>query len=112
MEIVNSVHVFFVSVLHGVVLVSPNYIYAAVIALFFGLITKRAAGVFFIPVLATVVFLAALMIGPVVLKHEPLVYPTFDLDYAKHAGVYYVTFLVAGGVVFAIKKLILKIFDR
>lgn len=112
MEIVNCVYAFFFQVLHDIVLHSPNYIYAAVIALFFGLITKRAAGVVFIPVLATVLFLVALVIGPVVLKHAPLAYPDFNLDYAKHAGVYYVLFLVADTVVFAVKKLVLAIFDR
>ena len=110
MHIVTSFPPYFVGFLHSL-LVSPTYIYVAVIALFFGLITKQFAGVIFIPVLATVVFLAAQAVGPVVLNHAALAIPAFDLALAKTAVAAYIVFLVLDTVVFAIKKLILKIID-
>ena len=108
MEIVTSFHTYFVGFLHGL-LVSPTYIYVGVIALFFGLITRRFAGVIFVPVLATVVYLAVLTIAPVVVHHTALALPVFDLAYAKLAVASYIVFLVLGAVVFVIKKLVLKL---
>ena len=108
MEIVTSFHTYFVSFLHGL-LVSPAYIYVGVIALFFGLITKRFAGVIFVPVVATAVYLAVLTLAPVIVNHAALTPPVFDLAYAKLALASYIVFLVLGAVVFAIKKLILKL---
>ena len=107
MEIVTSFHTYFVSFVHGL-LVSPTYIYVGVIALFFGLITRRFAGVIFVPVLATIIYLAVLTLAPVIVQHAELKPPVFDLAYAKLAVASYIVFLVLGAVVFAIKKLIQK----
>jgi hypothetical protein len=108
MEIVTSFHTYFVSFLHGL-LVSPTYIYVGVIALFFGLITRRLAGVIFVPVLATIIYLAVLTLAPVIVQHAELKPPVFDVAYAKLAIASYIVFLVLGAVVFAIKKLVLKL---
>lgn len=110
MHVITSFPPYFVGFLHSL-LVSPTYIYVAVIALFFGLITKQFAGVIVIPVLATAIFLAAQVIGPVLLSHAALTVPAFDLALAKTAVAAYIVFLVLDTVVFAIKKLILKIID-
>jgi hypothetical protein len=98
MHIITSFPPYFVGFLHSL-LVSPTYI------------TKQFAGVIFIPVLATVIFLAAQIIGPVLLNHAVLATPAFDLALAKTAVAAYIVFLVLDTVVFAIKKLILKIVD-
>ncbi len=110
MHIITSFSPYFVGFVHSL-LVSPTYIYVAVIALFFGLITKQFAGVIIIPVVATVVFLAVQAVSPVVLNHAALVFPAFDLALAKTAVASYIVFLVLDTVVFAIKKLVLKIID-
>lgn len=110
MHVITSFPPYFVGFLHSL-LVSPTYIYVGVIALFFGLITKQFVGVIVIPVLATVIFLAAQVIGPVLLSHATLTVPAFDLALAKTAVAAYIVFLVLDTVVFAIKKLILKIID-
>lgn len=111
MDIVTSFPAYFVGYLHTLQ-VMPVCVYAAVIALFFGLITKRFAGVIFIPVLATVVFIAAQAVGPVVINHAALAVPAFDLSFVKMAVATYAVFLVLDTVVFAIKKLIVAILDR
>jgi hypothetical protein len=83
-----------------------------VIALFFGLITNKFAGVIFIPVLATAVFIAAEVIGPVVIKDAALTVPAFDLAFATMAVACYGVFLVLDTIVFGIKKLAGAIIDR
>ncbi len=111
MDVVTSFPAYFVGFLHTLY-VMPTLVYVAVIALFFGLITKKFAGVIFIPVLATAVFVAAQAIGPVVISHADLVMPAFDLAFAKLAVASYLVFLVLDTVVFAIKKLVGAIIDR
>ena len=111
MEVVTSFPTYFVGFLHTL-LVMPTLVYVAVIAVFFGLITNKFAGVILIPVLATVIFIAAKVIAPVVVDHATLIVPVFDLAFAKMAVASYVTFLVLDTVVFAIKKLVGLIIDR
>lgn len=108
MEIIQSFPAFFVGYVHSLP-VMPTIIYVAIIALFFGLITQRLAGVIIVPILATAIFIAAQIIMPVVLNHAVLAAPVFDLAFAKLAVAGYIVFLVLDTVVFAIKKLILKI---
>lgn len=111
MEIVTLHLTHFVGHVH-MLLHMPTVIYLAVIALFFGLITKHFAGVIFIPVLATAIFIAATLIGPVVLGHGQLAMPALNLAFAKEAAADYVVFLVLDTVVFGVKSLVSAIVDR
>jgi hypothetical protein len=111
MEVVTSFPTYFVGFLHTLY-VMPTLVYVAVIALFFGLITNKFAGVIIIPILATAVFVAAQAIGPVFVSHADLVTPAFDLAFAKMAAASYVVFLVLDTVVFGVKKLAGAIIDR
>jgi hypothetical protein len=111
MEIVTTYPAYFVGFLHTLPHL-PTVLYVAVIALFFGLITKHFAGVIFIPVLATAIFIAAQTIGPVVLEHASLTVPAMNLEFAKLVVASYVVFLVLDTVVFGVKKLVSAIIDR
>ena len=53
--------------------------------------------------------MAVLTLAPVIVQHAELKPPVFDLAYAKLAVASYIVFLVFGAVVFAIKKLVLKL---
>lgn len=99
--------------LHGL-LAMPIWIYVAVIALFFGLITVRFLGALIIPVLAAAIFIAALILGPVIISGKELTetLPDFQsMAFAQKAVASYLLFLVLDTVVFVVKKLILKIVD-
>jgi hypothetical protein len=111
MEVVTSFPTYFVGFVHTLY-VMPTLVYVAVIALFFGLITNKFAGVIFIPVLATAIFIAAQAIGPALIGHAEMAMPAFDLALAKLAVASYAVFLVLDTVVFAIKKLVGAIIDR
>jgi hypothetical protein len=111
MDIVTSFPAYFVGYVHTL-LVMPTVVYVAVIALFFGLITNKFAGVILIPVLATIIFIAAQVIGPVVTSRAALTVPAMDCAFAKMAVASYIVFLVLDTVVFAIKKLVVAILDR
>lgn len=108
MDIVTSFPAYFCSYVHTLY-VMPNVIYAGVIALFFGIVTARLAGVFFVPVIATIVYIAAQAVIPAVINHAEIVVPAFDLALAKQAVALYVVFLVVDTVVFGIKKAILAV---
>ncbi len=108
MDIVTSYPAYFVAYVHSLIAI-PNCIYAGVIALFFGIVTARLAGVFFVPVVATIVYLAAHAVIPPVLHHAEIVVPAFDLALAKQAVALYAVFLVVDTVVFGIKKAVLAI---
>jgi len=108
MEIVTSFPAYFVSYVQSL-MVMPTYIYVAVIALFFGLITKDFGSVIFGPVIAGLIFLAVGVLEPVVMGTGSLKLPEMDLAFAKLAVAVYIVFLVLDTVVFLIKKLILKI---
>lgn len=101
---------YFVGFLHSL-LAMPHLAYAAVIALFFGIVTASKPGLVVVPVVAALVYIAALAIGPVVLNHAALVIPAMDLALAKMALAAYVVFLVVDTVVFALKKTVLKVID-
>ena len=108
MDIVTSFPAFFCNYVHGLY-VMPNVIYAGVIALFFGIVTARLAGVFFVPVIATIVYIAAQAVIPAVMHHAEIVMPALNLALAKQAVALYIVFLVVDTVVFGIKKAILAI---
>ena len=108
MEIVQSFPAYFVAYLHSLIIM-PTVVYVAVIALFFGVITDKLSGVILTPIVATLVFVAAMAIGPVIMNHAALALPEFDLAFAKLVVASYAVFLVLDTIVFVIKKLILKI---
>lgn len=84
---------------------------AGVIALFFGLAASCIAAAIFLPILATIVYLAAEHFLPLIDGKD---LPAFVFDHAfwVKAVSMYVVFLVAGGVVFGIKKAILAIVKK
>jgi hypothetical protein len=108
MDIVTSFPAYFLSYVHTLY-VMPNIIYAGVIALFFGIVTARMAGVLFVPVIATIVYIAAQIVIPAVMHHAEIVAPVFNLALAKQAVALYIVFLVADTVVFGVKKAILAV---
>lgn len=108
MDIVTSFPGYFCDYVHGL-LAMPNIVYVGVIALFFGIATVRFMGVIFIPVIATIVYLAAQAVIPSLLAHADIVVPAFDLKLAKEAVALYVVFLVVDTVVFAVKKAVLAV---
>jgi|GEM_PF-1326892 len=99
---------YFVEFLHAL-LAMPHLAYAAVIALFFGIVTASKPGLVLVPVVAALVYIAALAIGPVVLNHAPLAVPAIDLAFARQALAAYLVFLLAGIIVFGLKKAALKV---
>lgn len=111
MDMVTSFPAYFVGYVHTLIAM-PTVIYVAVIALFFGLITDKLAGVIVHPAMAAVVFIASQVIAPVVTSHAEMVLPVFDAAFAKMAVALYIVFLVLDTVVFAVKKLVVKILDR
>jgi hypothetical protein len=108
MEVITSFPVYFMDNLHAV-MAMPNCIYAGVIALFFGIVTARFPGVLFVPVVAAIVYLAALAVIPQLLAHAAIVAPVFDKALLKEGIALYVLFLVADTVVFGIKKAVMAI---
>lgn len=108
MDVVTSFPTYFCDFVHGLA-VAPAYYYVAVIALFFGIVTRRVGGAFFTPIIAAVVYLAALQVVPALLHHAEIVTPAFDLALAKQLVALYIVFLVLDGIVFGIKKAILAI---
>lgn len=110
MAVLTDFAAYFVSFLHTV-LVMPHVAYAGVIALFFGIVTASVAGLIVVPVVAAIVYIAALALGPVVLNHAPLIVPSVDIALAKELIAAYLVFLVADTIVYAIKKAVLKLID-
>lgn len=101
---------YFIGFLHGLTSV-PHVYYAVVVAIFFGLATVSRAGILVVPLIAAIVYVAALAVGPVVFDHAKLVVPAFDLALAKQILAAYLVFLVADSVVYAVKKAILRVID-
>ncbi|MDR3527190.1 MAG: hypothetical protein P4L57_07900 [Rhizomicrobium sp.] len=101
---------YFVSFLHHV-LVMPHVVYAGVVALFFGIVTASRPGLVVVPIIAAVVYIAALALGPVVLNNAALVVPAFDVALARELIAAYLLFLVADTIVYIIKKIILGVID-
>lgn len=110
MDIVTSFPAFFMGVIHTLQS-APAYYYVAVIALFFGIVTSRSGGVFFVPVLAAIVYIAAQQAIPALLHHKEIVAPAFDLALVKTVVALYVVFLVLDTVVFGVKKAVLAVID-
>jgi hypothetical protein len=101
---------YFIGFLHDLIAV-PHVYYAAVVALFFGLATASRAGLVVIPLIAAIVFLAALVVGPYVISHAELVIPKFDSALAWQLLAAYVVFLVADTIVYIAKSVVLRAID-
>ena len=101
---------YFFTFLHNLSSV-PHVYYAVVIAVFFGITTASRPGLVVVPLIAAIVYIAALVIGPVVLQHAKLVVPAFDLALAKQVLAAYIVFLVADTVVYVVKKYVLRVID-
>lgn len=89
----------------------PQLYYAVVIGLFFGIATATKPGLFLVPVIAALVFIAARVIVPVALHHAPLTLPAFDGKLALEIIAAYIVFLIADTAVYLAKKAFLKAID-
>lgn len=110
MDIVTSFPAYFMGVIHTLQ-ATPALYYVAVIALFFGIVTARAGGVFFVPVFAAIVYIAAQDVVPALLHHQEIVFPKFGLALVKMVVALYIVFLVLDTVVFGVKKAVLAVID-
>jgi hypothetical protein len=99
MDVVTSFPTYFFNNLHSI-----NLVYAGIIALFFGVATGGAVGVFFVPAIAAIVYIAARAVIPPLLNHAAIVTPVFDKVLLEQAITLYVAFFVAILVVFAVKR--------
>ena len=105
MDVITNFPTYFVENLHSI-----NYLYAGIVAVVFGILAGRAFGIIVWPVIASAVYLAAVMYVPVLLNGGEFVMPVFDKALLEQFIAFYVIFLVADTVVVIIKKLIQKIF--
>ncbi len=105
MDVFTNFPTYLVADLHSI-----NYLYAGIVAVIFGLLARRALGIILLPVLAAVVYIAALIVVPALLNGGSIAMPVLDKVLVEKLIAFYVVFLVADTVVFAIKKLIQKIF--
>jgi len=87
-----------------------NWLYAGIIAVVFGLVTARLPGIIIVPVFAAAAYIAALIVVPALLHHTAMAMPVFDKKLLEEGLAFYVFFLVADAVVYAVKSLIAKIF--
>jgi len=94
--------------LHDVVTV-PHVYYAVVVAVFFGLATVSRPGLLMVPLIAAIVYIASLALGPVLFYNGKLVVPGFDIGLAKELLAAYLLFLLADAIVFAIKKYAVRV---
>jgi hypothetical protein len=83
---------------------SINLIYAGVIALFFGIANAGLAGLFVVPAIAAIVYIAAQAVIPPLVNHAPIVVPAIDKVLLGHGLVLYAVFFVAILVVFGVKR--------
>ena len=88
---------------------SIDLVYAGVIALAFGLLTEGVVGVFLVPAIAAVVYIAAQAIIEPLLNHGAILTPQLDKAMAEQVLTLYVVFLVADTLVYAIKKAVTTI---
>lgn len=105
MDVITNFPTYFVADLHSI-----NYLYAVIVALIFGLLARKAGGIILLPILASVIYVAAVMYVPTLLNGGAVAMPVFDKALAEKLIAFYVVFLVADTVVFAIKKLIQQLF--
>jgi len=107
MDIISSFPTYFFDFAHHLDLY--HHIQLGVIALFFGIATATIIGVFVVPVIAALVYIAADTVIPPLMHHTTIVMPVFDKALLKEGIALYVGFLLAIAVVFVIKKAILAI---
>lgn len=89
----------------------PHVVYAAVVAFFFGLATISKPGLLLVPVVAAIVYIAALVVVPVALNHAKLIVPAIDLALARNLLAAYLVFLVADTLIYGAKKYLLRLID-
>jgi hypothetical protein len=104
MDIITEFPKHFVDFVHH--LSTIQMIIGVVIALVLGWATGGIIGLFVMPVLAAVVYIAADAVIPPLMHHTPLVMPALDKALLHKAITLYFVFLVAIIVVFAIKKVV------
>jgi len=105
MDVINNFPTYFVENLHSI-----NYLYAAIVAVVFGLLARRIAGIILLPVIASVVYIAAVMYVPSLLNGGAIAMPALDKVLLEEFIAFYVIFLVADFVVFLVKKIVQKLF--
>jgi hypothetical protein len=105
MDVITNFPTYFVADLDSI-----NYLYAGIVAVIFGLLARKTLGVILLPVVAAVIYLAAVMYVPLLLNGGAITMPALDKGLLERLISFYVVFLVADLVVFIIKKLIQKIF--
>ncbi|MBU6298086.1 MAG: hypothetical protein KGJ79_06440 [Alphaproteobacteria bacterium] len=107
MGFIASFHTFLREFLHH--LDQYHLIQAAVIALFFGMATASIIGLFIVPAVAALVYIAADTLIPPLMHHTPIMMPAMNMALLQEGIALYIIMLVAMAVVFTIKKLILNI---
>lgn len=107
MDVIASFHAYFRDFLHG--MDHYHLIQAALIALFFGIATASITGLFVVPVIAALVYIAADVVIPPLIHHAPIVMPAMNAALLKEGVALYLIMLIAMAVVFAIKKAVLGI---
>lgn len=110
MAILAGFPAYFIAFLHDISAV-PHIYYAVVIAVFFGIATASRPGLVIVPVIAAIVYIAALVLGPVLINNAKLIVPEFDVALAKQLLATYIVFLVADTVVYIVKKYALRVID-
>jgi len=98
---------FFISFIQTLIAM-PQLYYAAVIALFFGIVTASKPGLIVVPAIAAIVYVTALAFVPAFLHHADLVVPAMDAKLAQAIAAAYVVFLIADSLIYAVKKTLLK----
>jgi hypothetical protein len=101
---------YFVSFLTDLITV-PHVVYAAAVAVFFGLATISKPGLLLVPVIAAIVYITALAVGPVVISHAKLVVPALDIALIRQLLAAYLAFLVADTLVYVVKRYLLRLID-
>jgi len=107
MDIITHFHTNLLDFMHH--LNTVQGIVLGIIALFFGISTGSVVGLFLAPLLGAIVYIAADHVIPPLMHHTSFVMPAFDKAMLNEAVILYVALFVAILVIFAVKKIILKI---
>jgi|GEM_PF-4365513 hypothetical protein len=105
MEYITSFPGYFVDFVQS--LGTVQLIAGGVVALFFGIAAATIGSAIFLPVVATIVYLAVEAVLPALASRASVAVPVFDAALLQRAVALYIVFLVAMGVVFGVKKAIL-----
>lgn len=107
MDIITHLQTNFLDFVHH--LSTVQWIVVGIIALFFGMATGSAVGLFLAPLLGAIVYIAADHVIPPLMHHTSFVMPAFDKAMLHEAIFLYILFFVTILVIFAVKKIVLKI---